>query len=542
MNAQLIKKNIKSGVTVSLVSIPLSVSLAVASGATPLTGIITAIWAGLCAAIFGGSNFNIVGPTGALSGVIATYALINGPASLPILTVIAGGIILIAYLLKLEKYLVLIPSSVIQGFTLGVAFIIGFGQINYALGLQNIPQHQTLFSNVTESFRHISSISLPAVTIFLLFLGILILIRKVAPNIPGVIILAPIGIIIGYLAKVSLLPFTVQTLGSKFGTISFTFFQIPNINFNPILLETAAVVALIAILETMLSARIADGMTGTKHNERKELMGLGLANIVSGLVGGMPATAALARTSFNIKTGATHKTSAIVNVITIAIISIFFISYFTYLPMPVIAAILVFIAIQMVDAKNYIKFWRYERASFFISILVAIVMIFKDPTIGILIGISISMLIFVNKLSHGQFDLKINNFRDGLIDSVAGEEIKELKENADILLYSFKGKLCYINSRAHVNRFLKSLEKYHYIVLRLREVYFMDLDGIEALDEIIDIAEKRGQKVILTSIDTGVLGLLEQSSRGYKKLKEKKLIFQKAQFALEYLGLKPLKI
>ena len=123
-----IKNNIKSGLTVALISIPLSVSLAVASNASPLIGIITAIWAGLVAAIFGGSHFNIVGPTGALSGIIATYVIVHGLGGLPVLSVVTGVIVLVAYFLKLERYLVLIPSSVIHGFTLGVAFIIGLNQ------------------------------------------------------------------------------------------------------------------------------------------------------------------------------------------------------------------------------------------------------------------------------------------------------------------------------------------------------------------------------------------------------------------------------
>jgi len=122
-----LKKNYRSGITVSLISIPLSISLAVASNVSPLIGIITAIWAGLIAAIFGGSNFNIVGPTGALSGIIATYVIVHGISSLPILTITAGIMIIIAYILKLERYLILIPSSVIHGFTLGIAFIIAFG-------------------------------------------------------------------------------------------------------------------------------------------------------------------------------------------------------------------------------------------------------------------------------------------------------------------------------------------------------------------------------------------------------------------------------
>ncbi len=148
-----IKNNWKSGLTVSLVAMPLSISLAVASGSTPLIGIITAVWAGFIASIFGGSNYNVVGPTGALSGLIAAYAATHGTDGLPTLTVITGLMILAAYLLRLERYLIFIPSSVINGFTLGVALIIAFGQFNAAFGLYGLTKHESFFANVIESHR-----------------------------------------------------------------------------------------------------------------------------------------------------------------------------------------------------------------------------------------------------------------------------------------------------------------------------------------------------------------------------------------------------
>ncbi|MFA5840973.1 MAG: SulP family inorganic anion transporter [Candidatus Paceibacterota bacterium] len=530
-----IKKNLKSGLTVSLISIPLSVSLAVASGATPVIGIITAIWAGLIAAIFGGSNFNIVGPTGALSGIVATYVLLHGLSGLPMLTFIAGIFILIAYVLKLERYLVLIPSSVIHGFTLGVAFIIGLGQMNFALGLQNIPQHENLFSNTLESIKHFSSISWITFAVFIIFLLGLILFRKITQKIPGAIALAPLGILLGYLSETHTIPFTLQTLGSKFGDISFQFFRMPHLEFSSFMLETAMVVALVAILETMLSAKIADGMTHTKHNGRKEMFGLGLANIFSGLVGGMPATAALARTSLNIKTGATSRYSAIISVLSVALISLLLLGYFKYIPLAVIAAILVFVAIQMVEKEHYEKLWSYQKSGFFVSLFVALVTIVKDPIVGILLGVSISLLIFVDRISHGHFNLKVNKFDEGLIHSVSDTKLNDIKEG-DVLLYSFKGELCYINSRAHVERFETNTKKYKYIILRLRRVHFIDTDGVEALDEIIDIIEKGGQQAILTGINPSNLPLIEELSHKYKNLKQKGLIFKKSEDALRFLG------
>jgi len=532
-----IKMNLKSGLTVSLISIPLSVSLAVASGATPLIGIITAIWAGLVAALFGGSNFNIVGPTGALSGIIATYVILHGISGLPVLAILVGLMILLAYFLKLEKYLILIPSSVIHGFTLGVAFIIGLGQLNFALGLQNLAKHESFLSNLLESLKHVNETSVSTIFIFAVFLLGLMLFKKFTPKVPGAIILAPIGILLGYLSNVGTIPVTIQTLGGKFGDINFSFFLKPHFEFSFFMLETAAVIALIAILETMLSAKTADGMTKTKYNERKEMLGLGLANIVSGFVGGMPATAALARTSLNIKTGATHKTSGVLSVISIAVISALLLGYFKYIPLAVIAAILVSVAIGMIESEHYEKLWQYEKSGFFVSLFVAFVTVIIDPIYGILLGVSISLLVFVDRISRGHFRIKVNSFKDGVVYSDSGMKLKEIEENADVLLYSFSGNLCYINSRAHISRFDSTLAKYKHVVLRFREVYFIDTDGIEAFDEIIDIIKSRGQQVIVTGISKNILPVLKELSVNYQKLEDDGLVFNKAEQALKYLGI-----
>lgn len=534
-----IKNNWKSGLTVSLVAMPLSVSLAVASGSTPLVGIITAFWAGLIASVFGGSNYNIVGPTGALSGLIATYAATQGAAALPTLTIVAGFLILVAYALKLERYLIFIPSSVIHGFTLGVAFVIAFGQFNSAFGLYGLVKHETLFENVVEASKHLAQGSFAATSVFLAFLVLLFVLRRMIPRIPGALLLSPVGILLGYLASIGRMPFKLATLGSIFGKISFTFFQVPHLQITSSLLITAAAIALVAILETMLSAKISDGMTRTKHDERKEMLGLGLANIVSGLAGGIPATAALARTSLNIKTGATHKTSATLSVLSLALVSFFFLSYFAYIPMAVIASILVYVAINMVEQEHFVRLYQHQRSGFWISLMVAVITFYKDPIIGIVFGTAVSLLVFVEKLSRGSFDLKVNTVENGVVQSISGEDLTEITESADVLLYSFKGKLAYINSQAHLKRFEKKVGSYRSIILRFRGVYFMDLDGAEALDEIVALIQGRGQTVCLTSLNPGIQGFLREVSASYRELEKKELVFAKSEEALKRCGIKP---
>lgn len=533
-----IKANWQSGLTVSLVSIPLSVSLAVASNSTPTAGIITAIWAGLMASIFGGSNYNIVGPTGALSGILASYALVHGADALSMMAIVSAVFVLISYAFKLEKYLVFIPASTVHGFTLGVAFIIGLNQMNFALGLSGLEKHPEFIKNVIETFSHIAQTSLPTVGVFVLFLIGLFTLLKLTPKIPGAITLTPIGIALGYLGTVGKLPFELRTLGMQYADIAPKLYQPFHFFFDSSLFLPALTVAIVAILETMISAKIADGMTGTKHQPRKEMFGLGIANAVSGLMGGIPATAALARTSLNVKTGAGDKMSATVSSICIALISFVFLAYFKYIPLAVVAAILVFVAARMVEIVHFSRMFALDKKSFGIAILVAVVTIYEDPIVGILFGTAISLLLFVEKLSKGQFELIVNNAEHKIADHVVGEDIDDenICKNCHTLVYSIKGQLAYVNAQAHISRFETKLNAdYEHVVLRMRELFFIDLDGVDAFEEIVNLIESQGKKVSLTGVNPLIEKSLEES-KVFQRIRSEKRIYPHTREALQQLG------
>lgn len=530
--------NWQSGVTVSLVSIPLSVSLAVASQATPVMGIITAIWAGLMAAIFGGSNYNIVGPTGALSGLLAAYALTHGMQMLPMLAIVTGVFVLIAYVARLERFLVFVPASAIQGFTLGVAFIIGLNQLNFALGLSGLPSHETFIQNVLESLRYIGSASPVTVLVFLGFLGALFAFVKWLPKVPGAIVLAPLGILLGYVSQAGILPLGLQTLGARYPDMSAKIFALPTFSFDTSLIPAALGVALIAILETMISAKIADGMTKTKYNKRKEMLGLGIANVVSGLAGGIPATAALARTSLNVKTKATHSTSAAISSVSIALISLILLTYFVYIPLAVIAAILVFVAVRMVEGDVFKRFYRYDRKSFIIALLVAGITVYEDPIVGLLLGTVVSLLLFMERLSRGQFDLVVNDKDKGMVKKIVSEEVVPILAGpSDTLVYSMKGQLAYINAESHIMRFQQGLGGYERVLLRLRELSFIDLDGVDAFNEIVEHIQGQGKVVMVSGANPTVHALLEGSTL-FRALEDNGLVFERTTDALRAVGYK----
>ncbi len=530
-----IKANWKSGITVALVSIPLSVSLAVASGTSPSVGIITAVWAGLFASVFGGSNFNIVGPTGALSGMLAAYAIMHGADMLPMLALVTGVFVLISYFFKLERYLVLIPGSTVHGFTLGVAFIIGLNQFNFATGISGLTQHPHFIDNVVESFTHISEGSLAAFLVFVLFLFALFLITKYLKKIPAVIALAPIGIGLGYVASKGMVPFVLQTLGQKFPTMSSAIVAMPKFSFDSSLIIAGLTVAVVAILETMISAKIADVMTKTKHEKRKEMFGLGLANIASGLAGGIPATAALARTALNIKSKSNNKMSATVSSIAIALVSLLVLKYFAFIPLAVIAAILVFVAVRMIEVEHFKRMFAYNRRDFYLALVVAFVTIYEDPIVGILVGVAISLLFFVEKLSHGHFELIINSKDKKIVDRIIDDKVDEIRPDSHTVVYSIKGQLSYINMESHVERFENKLHGADTIIIRLRELYHMDLEGVEAFDEIIHVLKRMNKKVLITGVNPLIEKILE-TSHTYKELKKSHLVFDRTRSALVHLG------
>ncbi len=532
------RKNWKSGITVSLVSIPLSISLAVAANSTPIMGIITAFWAGLIASIFGGSNYNIVGPTGALSGILAMFAITYGVASLPALAIMSGLIILIFFILHFERYIILIPSSVIHGFTLGVAFIIGLNQLNSALGLQGLNQHEKFIRNVMESFTHIGQFDGGTAILFFSILAILFVFLKLIPKIPGPIIVAPIGIFLGYLSEAGIIGVKFQTLHSKFGDIiGSKIFQMPSLSFNFLdtnLLKAALAIAVVAILETLISAKIADGMTKTKSNHRKEMMGLGFANLASGIFGGIPATAALARTSLNVKSGATSKVSGTISSVMIALVSVIFISYFKYLPMAVVASILVYVAFRMVEAEHFKHIYAHNKSAFGLSIVVALITVIQDPIIGILVGSIISLLIFVNHFSKAQSEIIINKNRKMVakIQTVKFNEIE--KHGGDVIVYRFAGQMNYINSQSHLEN-LNKINGAHTVILNFRNLFHIDVDGLDSLKEIIETMRAKGKKVIITSAGPFIIPMLEREE-WFFDMKKNDLVFNSTTEALRRLG------
>jgi SulP family sulfate permease len=531
-------QNWRAGLTVSLVSIPLSISLSLAGGGTAQMGIITAIWAGLAASFLGGSNYNITGPTGALSGILMSFAIINGVSSLPILAIASGVLVLLVYLFRLEKYIILIPASVLHGFTLGVACIIGLGQFNAALGISPAVKHEMFIANLLESIKTVPSLDIGVVGITLIGLVFLLVLSRKMPKFPAVITLSIVGILLGFASTNHLIPMLLSTIQSRYGSIPNSIYMFPphfslsSLNMN--LFSASVAVAVVAILETLISGKIADGMTHTRFNQRKEVFGLGVANVLSGFFGGLPATAALARTSLNVKSAATHKTSATINSLSVAAISIIFLPYFQYLPLSIVASILIYVAINMVKVEHFNKLYQFDKRSFYLAIFVALLTVVWEPIIAIGIGTVIALLLFINQIAQPNGEVNINDGNHKLLSRSHVLDLEEIDPDAKTVVYRFSGEFVYINAQSHRIAISQVHEGIKVVIFSLRNLYYIDMDGAETLAEIIDDLQSRGVTVAISGINQIIDPVLHKLE-WFITLKQKGLIFDHTADALAKL-------
>ncbi|HSG98746.1 MAG TPA: SulP family inorganic anion transporter [candidate division Zixibacteria bacterium] len=533
--------NWRAGLTVSLVSIPLSLALALASGATPAQGIITAFWAGLLGALLGGSHFNIIGPTGALSGLLVAYALGHGFVALPMVAVISGGLILLTYHFRLDRFIILIPRSVVHGFTLGVAFVIVFGQLDSALGLVEVPKTESLILNLWNSLQRLPALNWQAVAVFLFSAAFIYLWNKRFPRLPGAIIIAALSLALVALARQAGFPLALETLGDRYPDISGglfekTLFSTPwRALLDTDILIISGATALIAVLETLLSGQIADHLTKTKFDRPREVFALGIANLGSGLMGGIPATAALARTALNIKSGATDRTAGVISAIALGVISLFLITFFKLLPLAVIAAILTIVALGMVEAKHFIRLVENERTAFFLSLFVGVVVVVEDPISGILVGAFIALILFVNKVALGHTEVQL--WKDGKLAEVLMREefLARERVDADITVYEISGTLTYVNMPAH----LKAAEKIRgnkYVIISMRHAFYADSDGIDYLTELIETLKRNNEHILISGINREIEEQVKKAEFYQRKLAERKIYHLSSEAVTDVIG------
>jgi len=505
-----IAENWQSGLTVGLVNLPLCISLAIASSMSPESGLISGIFAGLSSGFWGGSHYNIVGPTGALSGFIGICVARYGYGNIPLFALVCSFAILLVRHFKLENYIDLFPTAVNEGFTIGVAGIIFLGQINSALGIGPLPklpgeEEQT---TVHIFIKNLININLFRYQVFLLyltcFLGLYFAIKKF-PTVPWMIFSAIIGIFIGMYY-----PETFPTIESRY-KIEFTLFIKPQINpfllIDPRFYSDCLPVVFVVVLETLISAKIADTMVRAKDkfNKQKELLGLSISNFLCGIFGGLPVTAALARTSLNIRSGAKHRWSSLINSIFLLLLGSLFFGFFKYVPLGIVAAQVCIVAVRMINIEELMILYEKENRNFYVSLFIGIICICKDPTSGIVFGMLVYLLFFSEKMTESWCDIffadigqeiEEHNMLCGVIADVP-------REIGNYVVYRFVGMVNYMNIEKHYKNISSLLRKNENktLVLSFLYVHFVDNEALHSISALIEELKKENFK------DSDAIGL-----------------------------------
>jgi SulP family sulfate permease len=399
-NVASFRKDLVSGLIVGIIAIPLGMAFAIASGVKPEFGIYTTIIAGILISLFGGSKFQIGGPTGAFVPILFGIVMQYGYENLLLAGFLAGIMLVIMGALKLGALIKFIPRPVTIGFTAGIAVIIFSGQISNFLGLRDIAKHENFLPNMKEIMMHLSTINNYSVLTAGVCLIVILLTPKFLPKVPGSLM----GLVVSSIIAAVFFQGNVATIGSTYGAIPSTLphLQMPVITWERIqtLIPPAFIIAMLGSIESLLSAVVADGMTGSRHNSNRELIGQGIANIVTPLFGGIPATGAIARTATNIKNGAVSPFSGVIHGVVVLLVLMMLAPYASLIPLASMAPILMLVAWNMSELKEFAHVLKAKTSDSIILLITFLLTVFTNLTTAVEVGLILAVLLFVKRMSE----------------------------------------------------------------------------------------------------------------------------------------------
>jgi SulP family sulfate permease len=487
--------NIVAGVVVGVVALPLSMAFAIASGARPEQGLYTAIVAGFAVSAFGGTRFQIAGPTGAFVAILAGITARYGVDGLQVASFMAGIMLLLMGAARMGGVIKFIPAPVILGFTAGIGVIIWVGQWQYFFGLPAV--HATHFhERLVALLALLPQAHWPTLAIGVASLCIAVLSSRVPGlrRVPG-----PLVAMVAATAAQAAFGFDgVATIGTAFGGIpqQLPSFALPHVTAARVveLVAPAFAIAMLGAIESLLSAVVADGMAGTRHDSNQELIGQGVANVLAPLFGGFAATGAIARTATNIRNGATGPLAGIVHAATLVLVVLALAPLVAHVPLAALAAILFIVAFNMSEMRHFTRMVRRApRADVAILLITFMLTVLVDLVVAVNIGVILAMLQFVRRMASSVEVLQLGESELG--SELASQGMAALP--AGVLVYAIEGPFFF----GAVENFERALVATHttpqILLLRLRRVPFMDITGIQTLEEVIAKMQKRGVRVML---------------------------------------------
>lgn len=497
--------DLTAGVIVGIIALPLAIAFAIASGVKPEQGLYTAIVAGLLISLLSGSRVQIGGPTGAF--IVIVYGIVqqHGYDGLVVATLLAGILVIIMGLAQLGTVIKYIPYPVTVGFTAGIALIIFFSQLRDFFGLPIDALPADFIDKLAVYGETLDAIDPMTTAIGGLALLIIGFWPRVTRRVPGSLVA-----ILVTTALVQMLALPVETIGSRFGEVPshLPAPQVPNLSWALItkMFPAAVTIALLAAIESLLSAVVADGMLGTRHRSNMELLAQGAANIASSIFGGIPATGAIARTAANIKNGGRTPIAGVVHAITLLLIMLFFGRWAALIPMATLAAILIFVAYNMSEWHLFVKIFRSPRSDVLVLLTTFLLTVLIDLTVAIQVGVVLAAFLFMRRMALvTEVGFATNGDGDDETDDLARAEgdpfsLAKRQVPAGVEVFEIDGPFFF----GATDKFKDALHLVdrppQVLILRMRNVPAVDATGLRALEDVFEKARRDGTVLIISGI------------------------------------------
>ena len=513
-----------AGIIVGIVALPLAIAFAIASGVGPERGLFTAIVAGFCISFFGGSRVQIGGPTGAFAVIVFGVVQKFGYSGLVIATIMAGIMLILLGIFKMGGLVKFIPYTIITGFTAGIAVTIAAGQIGDFLGL--VPDFSTPITFFSKAYDKMPGDFLGKIVVYIksiqtinwysfgmatICLIVIFLWPKLTKKIPGSLVVIILATVIDLIIK-NTLGWETATIGSRYGSIpsSLPAPQIPSFNIELIkeLFPTAISIAVLAAIESLLSAVVADGMIGTQHDSDTELIAQGIANIASPIFGGIPATGAIARTATNIKNGGKTPVAGIIHAIVLLLIMMLLGQLAVYIPMAALSAVLVSVAWNMAGIPSVRALLKGQKSDICVLVITFLITVFIDLTVAIEVGLGFAAFFFIKKMIDVS---EVQSSRETLVGGITTSSNDELSQIPHgVLIYRIDGPLFF----GTVRKFELAIEKAKIdckaIILQMENMIYLDAGGIKALEQFKSACDRKKITIIISGIHTQPYLLLEK--------------------------------
>jgi SulP family sulfate permease len=497
-----------AGVLVGVVALPLAIAFAIASGVKPEQGLYTAIIAGFVIAVLGGSRAQISGPTGAF--IVIVYGIVQqyGYDGLAVATFIAGFLLIAMGVAGAGALLKFVPFPVTVGFTSGIALIILSSQIRDFLGLSMEALPSGFVEKIAAYATHLDTANPAALGVGALSLAIIVLWPRVTNKVPGSLVA-----IIAATVLVHALALPVDTIASRFGSVPSTLPapRLPSLTWELVrtMFSPAVTIALLAALESLLSAVVADGMLGTRHRSNTELIAQGIGNVVSPLFSGIPATGAIARTATNIKSGGRTPIAGIVHAITLLAVVLFAGRWASLIPMPALAAILVVVAYNMSEWRTFARLLRAPRSDVAVLLATFSLTVLIDLTVAVQVGVVLAAFLFLQRMSSVTQVSLITEEVNETYGSPRGLDRRVVPPGVEV--FEVYGSLFF----GAIERFkdaLRDIERRpKVLIIRMRDVLSIDASGLETFEDLLHSSKREGVELLLSGVHSQTLLAMRRS-------------------------------